>query len=120
MNKKANLTKLSRRFKRPSQQKRATPSCWLGHAYAVSGQKGEAQKVLEQLNQRSKHSYFTPYFIATIYTGLGEKKQAFGWLEKAYQERSAFLTWLKVDPNLDSLRPDPRFADLLRRVGLPP
>jgi eukaryotic-like serine/threonine-protein kinase len=92
----------------------------LGHAYAVSGQKGEAQKVLDQLNQHSKQSYFTPYFIATIFTGLGEKKQAFGWLERAYQERSAFLTWLKVDPNLDSLRPDPRFADLLQRVGLPP
>jgi tetratricopeptide (TPR) repeat protein len=92
----------------------------LGHAYAISGQKGEAQKVLDELNQRSKQSYFTAYFVATIYIGLDEKKQAFGWLEKAYQERSVFLTWLKVDPNLDSLRPDPRFADLLRRVGLPP
>jgi TolB-like protein/Tfp pilus assembly protein PilF len=92
----------------------------LGHAYAVSGRKGEAQKVLDELNQRSKESYVAPYFIATIYAGLEEKEQAFGWLEKGHEERSFYLTWLKVDPNLDSLRSDPRFTDLLRRVGLMP
>jgi tetratricopeptide (TPR) repeat protein len=92
----------------------------LGHAYAVSGRKGEAPDMLNELNQRTKQSHVAPYFIATIYTGLGEQEQVFGWLEKAYEEHSFYLTWLKVDPNLDSLRSDERFADLLQRVGLAP
>ncbi len=55
--------------------------------------------------------------MAIIYTGLGEKEKAFEWLEKAYEDRSELMTWLKVDPRLDPLRDDPRFQDLLRRVG---
>jgi hypothetical protein len=60
-----------------------------------------------------------PCDIARIYTVLGNKDEAFVWLEKAYDERSAYLVNLPVDPTFDSLRPDPRFTDLLRRVGLP-
>ncbi len=56
--------------------------------------------------------------MAEIYTGLGEKHQALEWLEKTYEERSTALIYLKVDPVFDSLRSDPRFADLLRRIGL--
>ncbi len=92
----------------------------LGHAYAMAGKRAEAQKVLDELKARSKRSYVPPYNIAVVYTGLGEKDQALAWLEKAYQDRSFYLTWLKVDPELDSLRSDPRFQDLMRRVGLPP
>ena len=91
----------------------------LGHAYAVSGRRGEAEKVLDELRKRSKQRYVSSYVIATIYVGLDEKDQAFAWLEKAYEERASFLIFLKVDPRLDSLRSDARFADLLRRVGLP-
>jgi len=60
------------------------------------------------------------YYFALGYAGLGEKDQAFTWLEKAYEERSGFLPNLKVNPIWDPLRSDPRFADLIRRVGLQP
>ena len=60
----------------------------------------------------------TPYGVATVYAALGDKTRAFEWLEKAYAERSEDIVFLKIDPRLKSLRPDPRFADLLRRVGL--
>jgi adenylate cyclase len=90
----------------------------LGYAYGVSGKKGEAQKVLDELKQRSDRSYVSPYFIALVYTGLKKKDEAFEWLEKAYNERHPYLAFLKVEPVFDTLRPDPRFADLLRRIGL--
>jgi tetratricopeptide (TPR) repeat protein len=97
----------------------ATHKADLGHVYAVSGKSGEALKVLNELQEESKHHYVSPYDIAVIYTGLGEKEQALEWLEKVYEDRSYFLMWLSNDPRLDSLRSEPRFADLLRRVGLP-
>ena len=90
----------------------------LGYAYGVSGKRGEAQKVLNELKGRSERSYVSPYFIALIYTGLGEKDKAFEWLEKAYHERHPYLAFLKVEPVFDTLRSDPRFADLLRRIGV--
>jgi TolB-like protein len=91
----------------------------LGHVYAVSGKKAEARTVLNELKQLSGQEYVPAYDIALIYAGLGEKDQAFAWLEKAYEERSFPMAWLKVEPQWDSLRSDPRFADLVRRVGLP-
>jgi DNA-binding winged helix-turn-helix (wHTH) protein/Tfp pilus assembly protein PilF len=90
----------------------------LGHAYAAAGQKDQAQKVLDELVAQSQQRYVSPYYIAAIYTGLGEKDLAFTWLEQAYQDQSEWLVWLKVDPRVDGLRPDSRFANLLRRVGL--
>ncbi len=92
----------------------------LGHAYAASGNRGEAMKILEELRQLSKQRYVAPYFMAVIHKSLGENDQAFEWLEKAYEERSSWLVFLKVEPRLDSLRADPRFQNLLRCVGLPP
>jgi serine/threonine protein kinase/TolB-like protein/Flp pilus assembly protein TadD len=91
----------------------------LGHAYALSSRKGDAQQMLNQLIAMSKQRYISPYAIATVYLGLGEKEQALAWLEKAYEDRSEVFVWLKVEPLLDSLRSDPRFADLLRRIGFP-
>ncbi len=90
----------------------------LGHAYAVAGKRGEAQKVLDELREVSKRRYVPSYHVAQIYVGLGEKQQALAWLEKAYQERS-WVPPLRFDPSFDGLRSDPRFADLLRRIGLP-
>ena len=91
----------------------------LGHAYGVAGKKAEARAVLDELEQRSRQEYVPADSIALVYAGLGEKDQAFAWLEKAYNEHAFKMAWLKVEPGWDSLRSDPRFADLLRRVGLP-
>ena len=92
----------------------------LGHAYAVSGNRAEAQKVLDHLKELSVHSYVSPYGIAVIYAGLGDKEQAFAWLERAFNERSYFMAvYLTTDARLDVLHADPRFADLRKRVGLP-
>ncbi len=90
----------------------------LGHAYALSGERDKAQQSLAELREMSKHRYINPYLFAVVYLGLGDKDQTFAWLEKAYQDRSFFLIWLKVEPIFDSLRDDPRFQDLLRRMGL--
>ncbi len=91
----------------------------LAHVYAVSGNKGEAQKLLSEMKDLSVRQYVPADRIALIYAGLGDKDEAFAWLEKAYDERSFNMTWLKVEPRWDSLRSDPRFADLVRRLGLP-
>ena len=92
----------------------------LGRAYGVAGKKAEAQQVLAELKEPSKRRYVAPFHIAMVYIGLGEKDQAFAWLEKAYEARSWYMTWLKTAPELESLRSDPRFADLQRRVGFTP
>ncbi len=92
----------------------------LGHAYAVSGQKGRAQNALAELKQLMKRQYVQPYEIAVIHIGLGDNEQAFEWLEKAYQDRSHWLVWLKVDPRFDSLHSDSRYRDLRQRMGLEP
>jgi eukaryotic-like serine/threonine-protein kinase len=92
----------------------------LGHAYAVSGRKKQAEKMLGQLRELSKRRHVSPRFIALIYVGLGEKEQALEWLHKAYEQYSHGLNILRADSRFDGLRSDPRFADLLRRLGLPP
>jgi eukaryotic-like serine/threonine-protein kinase len=95
---------------------------WLGYAYAVAGRRAEAQKVLHQLSEFGKQRFVPAPRMARIYAGLGEKDKAIEWLEKGYGERStggAFAN-IKVDPAYDSLRSDPRFADLLRRMNLQP
>ncbi|NVM56954.1 MAG: tetratricopeptide repeat protein, partial [Desulfobacterales bacterium] len=92
----------------------------LGHAYAASDKRGEAQRVISKLQKLSKQKYVSSYDMAVIYTGLGERDQAFQWLEKAYEQRDGWLAgWLKIDPRFDPLHNDPRFADLLRRMNFP-
>jgi len=96
-------------------------SAALGHTYAMSGQRPDAQKVLKELQETAKRRYVSPYDLATIYAGLGEKEQALAWLEKAYEDRSGWLgLWLKVDPKFEGLRADERFGRLLQRVGHTP
>jgi serine/threonine-protein kinase len=93
----------------------------LGYAYAVSGNREQAERLVNELRRESNRRYILPGEIAIIYTGLGDKDRAFEWLEKAYEDRSDWwLLELKVNPMFDTLRPDPRFQDLARRVGLPP
>ena len=91
----------------------------LGLAYGVAGRQAEANKVLNELLKLNETRYVTPAAMVNVYIGLGDKDKAFEWLEKAYQERSNYIAYLKVFPIVDPLRSDPRFADLLRRVGLP-
>jgi len=82
--------------------------------------KAEAQKILREMQQKSKNTYVSPYLVATVYAGLGEKDRAFQFLEKAYLEKSLDIPWaLKADLRLDNLRSDPRFQDLVRRIGYP-
>jgi len=93
----------------------------LGCGYALQGQRAEAQKVLEQLNELAKHNYVPPMCSARIHAGLGDMDEAFEWLEKSYYDRSiGVFPFVKVDPVYDQLRSDPRFADLLRRMNLQP
>lgn len=89
----------------------------LGHAYAAAGNKAEARRVLVELEQH-KQKYVSPYRVAAIYAELGEKDEAFAWLEKAYNERDIWLINLRVDPVFRTLRSEGRLADLLHRLGL--
>lgn len=90
----------------------------LGHVYAVAGRRREAMKILAELKELSTHKYVSPYDLAIIHIGLGEKDQAFVSLEKSYAERERWMVQLEVAPFLDPLRSDPRFADLVKRVGV--
>jgi len=99
---------------------RAMSLALLGYAHARLGERSQALGVLRQLEAASKQSYTPPFSFAVVYAGLGEKDQAFAWLEKAYGERTSRLGYFKVEPLWDPLRTDPRFADLVRRIGLPP
>ena len=92
----------------------------LAHAYAMSGDREKAQKIIAELQQLAKSRYVPSFHIAAIYAGLGEKDQAFASLEEAYAERSDGLVNLNADRRFDSLRSDPRFTDLVHRVGLVP
>jgi DNA-binding winged helix-turn-helix (wHTH) protein/Tfp pilus assembly protein PilF len=90
----------------------------LAHVYALSGQSDKATKLLHELENRSTDRYVSPYDIATIHAGLGAEDLAFEWLDRAYEERSGRLFFLKVDPYWDGLRKDVRFTKLLESVGL--
>jgi tetratricopeptide (TPR) repeat protein len=87
------------------------PTAALAHAYASIGSSAEAEKILRELQLRSKTSYVSPHMIATIYAGLGEKDRAFEFLEKAYREKSSDISYfIKADLRIDNLRSDPRYA----------
>jgi TolB-like protein/DNA-binding winged helix-turn-helix (wHTH) protein/Flp pilus assembly protein TadD len=90
----------------------------LGLAYGLAGRQVEARKILASLEDQSKTGYVSSDNIALVYIGLGDRDRAFAWFEKAYAQRSPYLVWLKIDPDLDSVRSDSRFEDLVRRVGL--
>ena len=89
----------------------------MGYSEALAGNTGAARKLLENLTERSRHQYVPPFSLALICIGLGERDRAFEWLEKAYEDRSTYMIYAKTDPMLDSLRSDPRFGELLHRMG---
>jgi hypothetical protein len=84
----------------------------------LSGRTGDAAKTIEIMKAWSKQRYVSPHSVALVYASLGETDVAFEWFESAFKVRSEHLGWLKVDPRVDSLRSDPRFSALMRRVGL--
>jgi tetratricopeptide (TPR) repeat protein len=88
------------------------------HTLALMGNRSAALKVIDELNEISAQRYVSPFYIAVIYAGLGEKEKSLEWLEKAYQERSWWIATLKSNPQFDSLRDHPQFQGLLRRVRL--
>jgi len=92
----------------------------LAHTYARAGRMNETRQILSDLSELAKQSYVSPYFLAGIYVGLGEKYRALECLQAAYKEKSHWLIYLHIDPGMDSLRDEPCFKDLLCSVGLPP
>jgi tetratricopeptide (TPR) repeat protein len=90
----------------------------LGYVFAVSGKTSQAHEMLDELKKRSEHAFVSPYNVAKVYVGLGEIDLTFEWLDKAYEERSEWMIWLKVDPKLDCIRSDARFRKLMQRIGL--
>jgi len=91
----------------------------LARTNAVSGRTAEARKLLDQLMEQSKKRYVSPFYVAIVYAGLGDTNQALDWFEKAYGDHSNAIVFLKVDPQLDTLRANPRFHELQRKLRLP-
>jgi tetratricopeptide (TPR) repeat protein len=90
----------------------------LAYAYAVAGKREEAQKILDELKESAKQRYVPAFSFALIYMGLDDKDQAFEWLNKTFEENPYRIAFIKVNPRFDSLRSDPRFDALLRRMKL--
>jgi tetratricopeptide (TPR) repeat protein len=90
----------------------------LAQGYAASGDRTQAQMLLDELQERSTQTYVQPIWIAAILTALGQTDEAFPWLQKGLADRSSWVVYLKVDPLFAKLRSDPRFADVVQRAGL--
>jgi DNA-binding winged helix-turn-helix (wHTH) protein/TolB-like protein/tetratricopeptide (TPR) repeat protein len=90
-----------------------------GFTYGVTGRRDEARTVLREMQQLSSRRFVTAYGMGLVHAGLGEKEEAFAWLEKAFEERSHWLVWLRLDPRWNSLRSDPRFEALVQRMNYP-
>jgi len=91
----------------------------LAHAYASAGRRKEAQQLLDELTQISKKRKVQAWWFASMHAALGNKDQAFEWLDKAYQERPSEMIFFRVSPEMDPLRSDPRYQDMLRRMNFP-
>jgi TolB-like protein/DNA-binding winged helix-turn-helix (wHTH) protein/tetratricopeptide (TPR) repeat protein len=92
---------------------------FMGHTYAVASEKHKAEETLHELKRLSKGRYVSAIELALVYAGLRDTRAAFAWLQKAYDERARLPLFLKMDPAFDSLRSDPRYQQLLSRIGLP-
>ncbi len=90
----------------------------LGYAYAISGDRPKAEQILRELEEMAKHQYVSSTAFAMIYLGLGEKENTLDWLEKSYQDQESACWYLKVDPIYDSVRNEPRFQAILKKIGL--
>jgi tetratricopeptide (TPR) repeat protein len=91
----------------------------LAQTFAVAGKRKAAIQIVDDLTTLAKQKYVAPYFFAGIHIGLGDDDRAMEYLEKAYEEHSHWLIYLHIDPSMDGLRSNPRFQELLQRIGLP-
>jgi tetratricopeptide (TPR) repeat protein len=89
-------------------------------ASAAAGRRAEALRIIAQLHRLSRERYVSPYGLAQVYAALNDKEQTFRWLQAAYDDHAVWMSYLAVDPAFDRFRPDQRFQDLLRHVGLLP
>ena len=89
----------------------------LGYASAVLGDRAKAEQILRELEDLAKQRYVSPSNVATVYLGLGEKEKALDWLEKGFEDRDPILWWMKGDQLYDSVRDEPRFQALMKKVG---
>jgi predicted Zn-dependent protease len=90
----------------------------LGHAYAAAGKRAEALQMLDKLKSVSVRRYVSPFYVAFLYIGLGDREQAVAWLDRGYDDRSNNMIFLNVVPQFDTLRSEPRFQGLRHRIGL--
>ncbi|HWO00671.1 MAG TPA: tetratricopeptide repeat protein, partial [Blastocatellia bacterium] len=93
---------------------------WIARTCAIAGRRSESERALAEVKALSKQQYLSPYLMASIYAALGQKDAAFEWLERVYTDHSYYVVWLNVDRVFDGIRPDPRFQDLLNRIGIAP
>jgi serine/threonine-protein kinase len=100
-------------------KRQSAPLGVLGYIYAQAGKRGEAATLAQELEARHTQRQANGFDLARVYVGLGDKDQAFAWLEKDFQSHNATMPGFLYMPPLDSLRDDPRFKDLSRRMGLP-
>ena len=91
---------------------------FLGYAYAISGDRPKAEQILRELEEMAQLRYVSSPAFADIYLGLGEKEKALDWLDKSYQDQESACWYLKVDPIYDSVRNEPRFHAILKKIGL--
>ena len=94
------------------------PVAGLGYSYAMAGREDDALMMLDLLLERAEEEYVSPYWIAVVHTGLGNKDEAFKWLEKGFQEKDGNMVYLKVMPIFDNLRSEKRFITLLKKMNL--
>ena len=87
--------------------------------YAAAGRRDEARAVIKELTERAQQKYVCPYEVATVYVGLGDQDRAIEWLRKSETERADCAPWMMADSKLDPLHTDPRYQELIRRLGFP-
>jgi TolB-like protein/Flp pilus assembly protein TadD len=90
----------------------------LGHAYGIAGKRAEAQALAAELETRARAAYVPAYFVGVIYLGMGDRERAFAWLDRAVEERSDWLVFIRVHPMFDAVRQDARYRALEQRIGL--
>ena len=92
---------------------------FLAASYARAGRKADALTIVRKMENDARRSHQGGFLVGVVYAAMGDRDQAFRWLEEAFAAHDTFLPWLKVDPEFDALRGDPRFDDLVRRIGIP-